>query len=391
MSVKKRIAVITATRAEYGSLCPLIRELRGYESSSFVVDLIVTGTHLSEKFGHTVDEIKKDGLRIDYEISIPVESRSELDISTNQAATLIEFTKHFLKIKYDAVIILGDRYEILSVAIAAGNTKTPVFHIAGGDTTEGALDEWIRHSVSKISYLHFTTNDESRRRVLQLGENPEHVYNTGSLSIDNILSLEKMSKEEALSSIGLDNCRYVICTYHPVTTQKEDVRNQMNAFLEVIKSHSELEFIVTKANSDCGGEIINQMLEEAEASIGNLHVFASLGNKRYLSLMANAEFVLGNSSSGIISAPALGVPTVNIGDRQKGRLRALSIIDCKEDVDSIMLAIDKAQSEEFKASLSLGRCPYGDGHAAEKIAKIVVDTVLNTDIDLKKKFFMLED
>ena len=166
---------------------------------------------------------------------------------------------------------------------------------------------------------------------------------------------------------------------------------EMNAFLEVIKSHSELEFIVTKANSDCGGEIINQMLEEAEDNIGNLHVFASLGNKRYLSLMANAEFVLGNSSSGIISAPALGVPTVNIGDRQKGRLRTLSIIDCKEDVDSIMLAIDKAQSEEFKASVSLGRCPYGDGHAAEKIAKIVVDTVLNTDIDLKKKFFMLED
>ena len=209
----KRIAVVTATRAEYGLLSPVIKELRERETDDLRVELIVTGTHLSAKYGKTIEEIND---RIDYEIEISVVSDSELDISKNQAEALVKFTELFIKEKYDAVLLLGDRYETLAVAIAAGNTRTPIFHLCGGDTTEGALDEWIRHSITKISYLHFVTNEESRRRVIQLGEDPERVFNYGSTSIDNILTVADMRKTEALERFGLSDCRYALCTYHPV-------------------------------------------------------------------------------------------------------------------------------------------------------------------------------
>ena len=200
----KRIAVVTATRAEYGLLSPVIKELRKYESSDFIVELIVTGTHLSEKYGMTVNEIKSDGIRIDHEVAIPVASDNEQDIANNQAVALIKFTELFIGQKYCAVILLGDRYEMLAIAIAAGDTRTPIFHLCGGDTTEGAFDEWIRHSITKISYLHFVTNEESRKRVIQLGESRDRVFNYGSTSIDNILAVADMTKEEALTIIHKD-------------------------------------------------------------------------------------------------------------------------------------------------------------------------------------------
>ena len=212
----KKIAVVTATRAEYGLLSPVIKELRKLESDKFKVDLIVTGTHLSADYGRTVDEIDD---RIDQCILISVKSGSEADISANQAEVLVKFTGLFLEEKYSAVLLLGDRYETLAMAIAAGNTRTPVFHLCGGDTTEGALDEWIRHSITKISYLHFVTNEGSRKRVVQLGEDPSRVFNYGSTSIDNIIRLADMGKEEALSSVGLRDCQYALCTYHPVTME----------------------------------------------------------------------------------------------------------------------------------------------------------------------------
>ena len=224
----KKIAVVTATRAEYGLLSPVIKELRKYENEDLKTELIVTGTHLSEKYGMTVKEIND---RIDHKIHISVESDSEVDISLNQADTLVKFTELFSKKHYNAVILLGDRYETLAVAIAAGNTRTPVFHLCGGDTTEGALDEWIRHSITKISYLHFVTNEDSRKRVIQLGESPDRVFNYGSTSIDNILRVADMTKSEALDSIGLSDCRYALCTYHPVTMEAENVDSQIAAFL----------------------------------------------------------------------------------------------------------------------------------------------------------------
>ena len=383
----KKIAVVTATRAEYGLLSPVIRQLRKNESDELKIDLIVTGTHLSEKYGMTIDEIKE---RVDHKIPISVKSDTEADISANQAEALVKFTELFIQEQYNAVLLLGDRYETLAIAIAAGNTRTPIFHLCGGDTTEGALDEWIRHSITKISYLHFVTNEESKRRVIQLGEDPDRVFNYGSTSIDNILTVAHMSKDEALESVGLPNCKYAVCTYHPVTMEDGSVDGQIYEFLNAIKTFPDIQFIVTKSNADQGGARINELLDKADKEIENLHVFTSLGIRRYLSLMKYAEFVLGNSSSGIIETPAFHVPTVNIGDRQRGRLQSESVINCGTSAEEIVEAIRKARTDDHKEVCRNVISPYGNGHAAEHIAETTVKTVLNERIDLKKKFYDLK-
>jgi GDP/UDP-N,N'-diacetylbacillosamine 2-epimerase (hydrolysing) len=382
----KKIAVVTATRAEYGLLVPVIRELRKNENNDLQVELIVTGTHLSEQYGMTISEIAE---RIDHQIPISVESDSELDISKNQAEAVVKFSKLFVSQRYNAVILLGDRYETLAIAIAAGNMRIPVFHLCGGDTTEGAIDEWIRHAITKISYIHFVTNEESKKRVIQLGEAPERVFNCGSTSIDNILIFADMTKKEALESIGLSECRYALCTYHPVTMDGGQVDVLIHDFLEAIKRFPEILFIVTKSNADWGGARINMILDEAKGKIPNLRVFTSLGVRRYLSLMKYAEFVLGNSSSGIIEAPVFQVPTVNIGDRQRGRLHSESIIDCGQDTESIIKAILAASNNQHKAVCKRVVSPYGDGNAAKRIAEKATDIILNGKIDLKKKFYDL--
>lgn len=383
----KKIAVVTATRAEYGLLAPVIKALRSKESDEFLVELIVTGTHLSEQYGMTINEISE---RIDHKVFISVNSDSENDISCNQAEALVKFTELFISEKYNAVVLLGDRYEMLAIAIAAGNTRTPVFHLCGGDTTEGAIDEWIRHSITKISYLHFVTNEFSRKRVVQLGEDPSRVFNYGSTSIDNILTLADMSKNDALNSIGLSDCNYALCTYHPVTMEDGSVDNQINCFLSAIREFPDIQFIVTKSNADQGGSRINELLDEASTDISNLHVFTSLGVKRYLSLMKYSQFVLGNSSSGIIETPAFCVPTVNIGDRQKGRLQSESIINCGETTEEIVNAIKIALSEEHKRKCLSVISPYGSGDAGERIANRVFETVCCGNINLKKRFYDLE-
>ena len=383
----KKIGVVTTTRAEYGLLSPVIRELRKQENQGFRVELIVSGTHLSKEYGMTIEEIKSAGTRIDHQIVIPVKSETPLDISNNQAVALVQFTKLFLAEHYNAVILLGDRYEMLAIAIAAGNTKTPIFHLCGGDTTEGALDEWIRHSITKISYLHFVTNEDSQKRVIQLGEDPERVFNFGSTSIDNILTVATMSKQEALESIGLKDCNYALCTYHPVTMERGKVEIQIEALLEAIKQFPDLQFVVTKSNADQGGARINELLDQAEKQIANFHVFTSLGVKRYLSLMRHAEFVLGNSSSGIIETPAFHIPTVNIGNRQRGRLQSASIVNCSDDTASIVAAIETAMSESHRILCQDVASPYGDGHAAERIAAKSIETVARQIIDLKKVFY----
>lgn len=389
--MKKRVAVITSTRAEFGLLLPVIKELKKHENNEFEVHLVVTGTHLSEEYGHTVDEIEKFDLQINHIITIPVKTSSSLDISNNQAQTLVKFTELFEKEKYNAIVILGDRYEMLAVAIAAGNTHTPICHLCGGDTTEGAIDEWIRHSISKMSYLHFVTNEESYRRIIQLGEDPSRVFNYGSTSIDNAINIANVGKEEALNSLGLNNCDYAICTYHPVTMEDGDIKGQIDDFLQAIISFPEIQFIVTKSNADQGGALINELLDHADSEIDNLHVYSSLGVVRYLSLMKCAEFVLGNSSSGIIEAPAFKVPVVNIGDRQKGRLQAGNIINCESDKESIIEAIKHARSKEFKEICNNIVCPYGDGHAAEKIAAKIFTVISKENINLKKSFYNLNN
>lgn len=385
----KKIAVVSSSRAEYGLLSPIIECLRSYEDNELRVELIVTGTHLDEKFGMTINEIISAGVRIDHEVPVLLDSSSSIGISETQAKTLREFTILFDQQHYNAVILLGDRYEMLSVAIAAGNTGTPVFHISGGDTTEGAIDEWVRHSITKISYLHFVTNDVSRKRVIQLGEEPSRVFNFGSTSIDNILKVADMSKQDALASVGLSDCDYALCTYHPATMGDYSVEYQIGELIKAIESFPDIEFIITKSNADMGGEKINELLDEADAKHKNVHVFSSLGVKRYLSLMKYSLFVLGNSSSGIVEAPAFHVPTVNIGDRQRGRLQSESIINCDTPSAAIVNAIERAMSSEHKNICEKIVSPYGDGNAAEKIAQLSVETVLKGNIDQRKKFYDL--
>lgn len=382
----KNIAVITSTRAEFGLLLPVVKKLREHENEELRVELIVTGTHLCEQFGNTIDEIFVSGLRIDEQVKISLNNDTPIDISKNQGEILIKFTDLFYKKKYSGIVILGDRYEMLAIAIAAANTMTPIFHLCGGDTTQGAMDEWIRHSITKMSYLHFPTNKESYERILQLGESPERVFDYGSTSIDNIIAQATVAKSDALASIGLSECDYAICTYHPVTMGNMDITYQIDEFLKAIKEYSSIEFIVTKSNADMGGDLINKLLDEAAGRINNLQVYSSLGVARYLSLMKYAKFVIGNSSSGIIEAPAFRIPTINIGDRQKGRLQAESIINCKEDKQSISDAIKLAMSNEFAAKCRNVISPYGDGCAADKISSKII-SVINDNIDLKKSFY----
>ena len=265
----KRIAVVTATRAEYGLRLPVIRALRARESADFRAELIVTGTHLSDDYGRTEQEIRE---RIDRRIPISVKNESAADISANQAEALVKFTELFAREAYDGIVLLGDRYETLAIAVAAGNTRTPVFHLCGGDTTEGAMDEWIRHAVTKISTLHFVTNEDSRRRVIQLGEDPARVFNFGSTSIDNLQTMADMSREDALARIGLGECRYALCTYHPVTMEAEDAGEKVSALTEAMKGFPEIQFIITGSNADRGGSRINRMLAEAAETAGNLRL-----------------------------------------------------------------------------------------------------------------------
>ncbi len=382
----KKIAIVTATRAEYGLLSPVIKALRKMENDDFKAELIVTGTHLSEKYGMTIAEIND---RIDRQISIPVLSDSETSISRNQAETLVSFTELFVSERYNAVIVLGDRYETLAVAVAAGNTKTPVFHLCGGDTTEGAIDEWIRHSITKISYLHFVTNEISRKRVIQLGEAPSRVFNYGSTGIDNILNTANMTRDEALESVDLKDCKYALCTYHPVTMDGDSVDFQIEELLKAIKAFPDIQFIVTKSNSDLGGGRINELLDNAGVTIDNLHVFSSLGVRRYLSLMKYSEFVLGNSSSGILETPSFHVATVNIGNRQRGRLQAESIINCGTKSEEIKKAIEIALTPEHREKCMTVKSPYGEGGTAEKIAMKAYEVVMDGSIDLKKSFYDL--
>jgi len=385
----KNIGIVTSTRAEYGLLLPLIRELRKHENDELRVSLIVTGTHLFEKHGMTVAEIEASGERIDERIQVSIATDTPVDISKTQSEVLLKFTELFYDRLYDAICILGDRYEMQMVAIAACNTKTPIFHLCGGDTTEGAIDESIRHSITKMSFLHFVTNADSEHRVIQLGENPKRVYNVGSTSIDNILGMPLMGREEALESVGLSECEYAICTYHPVTLEAQDIEKDVMEFINAIEGNPDTEYIVTKANADMGGDQVNDILDREAKRVNNLHVFTSLGVKRYLSLMKYAKYVMGNSSSGIIETPAFHITTINIGDRQKGRLQSDSIINCGTTSGEICEAIKQAESVEMINRSKNAKCPYGDGHAAERMTDVIL-TTLKQPIDLKKQFYNLE-
>ena len=382
----KRICIITGTRAEYGLLYWLIKSVE--QDKDLQLQLIVTGMHLSPEFGLTYKTIEKE-FKIDKKIEILLSSDSKVGISKSMGLAQISFSEAFSELEPDIVVVLGDRYEIFSAVSAAMIARIPIAHIHGGEITQGAFDESIRHSITKMSHIHFTATNKYKTRVIQLGENPKKVFNVGGLGIENIKRLKLLSKEEFEKSINFKlNKKNIIITFHPVTLENNSAKKQFANLLKAVDSLNDTHIIFTKANSDTNGRIINLMIDKyVEKNSHKAISFISLGQLRYLSALKYVDAVVGNSSSGIIEAPSFKIGTINIGDRQKGRIKAQSVIDCKPSKNSILKGFNKLYSKEFQDSLKNIRNPYGDGIASKKIINIL-KTVKLENI-LKKKFYDL--
>lgn len=382
MAVK--ICVITGSRAEYGLLYWLLKEI--VADDYFELQLIVTGMHLSPEFGLTYKIIEEE-FKISKKIEILLSSDTPVGISKSMGLANIAFAESYDELKPDMIVVLGDRYEIFSAVSMAMIAQIPIVHIAGGETTEGAFDESIRHSITKMAHLHFTTTQEYRNRVIQLGESPDKVFNVGSLGIENIKRLKLLSKSDFEESINFKlNKKNLLVTYHPVTLEKDTAKGQFQAILDALDELKDTNIIFTKSNSDTDGRVINQMCEEyVKINSSKSICFESLGQLRYLSALQYVDAVVGNSSSGIAEAPSFGIGTINIGDRQKGRIKVSSIIDCEPTQESIRKAFQKLYSDEFQNNLSNTQNPYGDGIVSKKILQTIKST--NFENILKKKFY----
>ncbi len=386
--MRRKICIVTGTRAEYGLLYWLMKEIQG--DPDLELQLIATGMHLSPEFGLTYRQIEKDGFKIDRKIEILLSSDTPVGISKSMGLGMIGFAEAYEELKPDILVFLGDRFELLSAASAAMIARIPIAHLHGGEATEGLIDEPIRHSISKMSHLHFTAAEEYRRRVIQMGESPARVFNVGGLGIDNIKKLTLLSRNEFEDSIAfkLDQKNLMI-TFHPVTLEHATAREQFQNLLYALDELDNTRFIFTKPNADTEGRVIIKMIDDYVSRNSHKAIaFVSLGQLRYLSAMQFINGVVGNSSSGFTEAPTFKIGTINIGDRQRGRIKADSVIDCEPVKGSILTAIRKLYSKEFYNKLKNVKNPYGEGGAAERINKLLKETNL-TDI-LKKEFHDLE-
>ena len=382
----KKIAVVTATRAEYGILKNVIEQI--YRAEELELCLMVTGTHLIPEYGMTVEEIEQDGYPITEKIDILLSSNTPVSVSKTMGLAMISFAEAFDRQKPDLLIVLGDRYELLSVCSAAMNARIPIAHISGGETTQGAIDESVRHCITKMSYLHFPGCEEYRKRIIQLGEAPERVYNFGDVGVEAICTMPKMTKQELEESIGFSLGKPYLCvTFHPTTLENDKTEEQMGELLRALEAYPDMLFVFTKANADANGKIINAMIDEYVGLHTNCVAFASLGSKRYLNLLQYSNGVLGNSSSGIVEAPAFGVPTINIGNRQKGRLQADSILNCEAKENQIIEMIAKSQSKEFAELARKVENPYGNGDTSKEIVRVITEYLYQNKICLEKKFY----
>ena len=385
----KKLAILTTTRADYGLLSPLIKKFK--RINGLKVFVLATGTHLSSEFGMTMNEIIADGIRIDKKIAILSNSDTSEAVSKAMGMALNSFSEYFETTHFDALLVLGDRYECLAVCLAAQNARIPIIHLHGGEITEGAIDNAIRHCITKLSFLHFTSTEDYRRRVIQMGEEPNRVFNVGAMGVENALNLELLNKKDCESRINIRLEEYAVLTFHPVTLENKTAESQTIELLNAIAKMSDITFICTKANADMDGRTINKLIEEYSLRYPNIKMFDSLGSQLYLSLLKNAQFVIGNSSSGIIEAPSFRIPTINIGDRQKGRIQAKSIINCEPKEESIIEAIKLAISSNYRSNIKNVVNPYGDGKTtSNKIVEITRDFLLNDRIELRKSFFDIE-
>ena len=385
----KKLAVLTGTRADFGLLSPIIKKLRAF--SDLDVRLAVTGAHLSPEFGMTVSEIEAEGIPVDKKLEILLSADTPASISKSMGLAMIGFADYFSESAPDALLVLGDRYETLAAACAAVNARIPIFHLYGGETTEGAVDEGFRHALTKLSCVHFVANAEFRRRVIQLGEAPERVFQVGAMGPENAIHMPKLSRAELEESLGCSlGEQYAVLTFHPVTLEQNTAQQQAEELVKALSRFPEIAFLCTKANADADGRVINSVLEEYAAERENVFLFDSLGAKRYLSALSHALFAIGNSSSGLAEVPCFHIPTVNIGDRQKGRMQGDSILNCDPCAESISEAIRTALSPAFREIARHASNPYGDGNASGKIAEIVHDQLIHDKLVLKKTFYDLK-
>lgn len=380
----KKIAVVTATRAEYGILKPLI--IRIMEEPDFNLRLLVTGTHLSKEYGNTQEEILKDKIPIAEKIPILEEGNTPYDISLTMANAIHGFADYFRREKPDLLVVLGDRTEILGICCGAMNENIPIAHLHGGELTEGAVDDCVRHAITKMSFYHFPSTQVYRRRIIQMGESPERVFCVGALGVENIKRTRLLSREEITRFLGIPKHQeYVMVTFHPVTLEPGEELSQVQQLIKAMKQFPAYQYIVTKANADAGGRGVNELFEQMAQECENVKVVSSLGMVRYLSGVKYCAFVLGNSSSGIIEAPALGTPAVNIGTRQKGRLMADTVINCGPIAEDIAKAMEKAADLEHKVSDL-----YGTGDTSKQIVRILKEQMAVHQGNVKKQFYDLK-
>lgn len=380
----RKICFITGTRAEFGLLSPLMRLFQ--KDNTFELQIVATGMHLSPEFGLTYKEIEKEGFLINEKVEILLSSDTKTGMVKSTGLALLSFPDVFTRLSPEIVIVLGDRYETFAAATAAFMMQIPVVHISGGDVTEGAIDDALRHSISKMSSLHFTALESYRKRVIQLGEQPNTVFNVGALGIDNIKNLNLLDINELRRSIDWEDLNsYFLVTFHPVTLESESIENQMSHLFDALNEFPEVKVLFTLPNSDSDGRKIIELIKDYSAlQPTRIRYYSSLGQLRYLSAAKNALAVVGNSSSGIVEIPSLGIPTVNIGKRQTGRESAESVINCDTQRKAITEALNLAISETFKEKIKVTKNIYGEGNSASKIFEIIKNYKFE---EISKKFY----
>lgn len=380
----RKICVVTATRAEYGLLKPLLELIQ--HSSELVLQIIVTGAHLSPEFGLTFQQIEADGFKIDEKVEILLSSDSASSVVKTMALAMNGMADVFPRLKPDQLVILGDRYEMLAIAAAATIFQIPIAHIHGGEITEGAYDDAIRHAITKLSHLHFTSTYEYRNRVIQMGENPDVVFNVGAIGLDNIKNLTLLTKDELESDLNIKFKKFNYqVTYHPETLGGISAEKQFKILLQAIDQQEDSFFVFTKANADTNGRIINQMIDRYVANnIGKAAVFSSLGTLRFLSLVKYCTAIVGNSSSGILEAPSLQTATINIGDRQRGRVQSGSVINVACEFNEILMGFEEIKNNRIFGEIKDSQNPYYNGGAANQIFQVLKGDQLQ---GIVKKFY----
>lgn len=380
----RKICVITGTRAEYGLLRWVMQGIK--DDPQLRLQIIVTGMHLSPEFGLTYQIIEQDGFQIDRKVEMLTSSDTSVGIAKSMGLGLIGFADALYELQPDLVVVLGDRFEIFSAVSAALVARIPVAHLHGGEATEGLIDEPMRHAITKMSQLHFVAAKEYRQRVIQLGEQPNKVFLVGGLGVDSIKQLDLLDRATLENSMGLEfGPKNLLITFHPVTLETSTAKKQMAELLSALSALKDTQLIFTLPNADTDGRVVMKMIEDYVAQNSNAHAFTSMGQLRYLSCIVQVDGVVGNSSSGLLETPSLKKGTINIGDRQRGRLQASSVINCEPERDSILNALGQLYSSEFQSNLQQVVNPYGEGGASE----VIVSTLKRISLDgiLKKHFY----